>query len=204
MYLKPETQLNSFQNYLRDKAGLDEVGLSALMDMVSYKSFQKGEIVLREGQVCEHVFFVEQGLMRMYSIGNDGKEHILQFAPENWFISDRASIFFGKASSYFIDAVEDVNVAVLDHRFYNEACMRSPAFNIYNEFLLQNHIMHLQNRINLLIGSDAMSRYLDFIELYPDVLVRVPQWMVASYLGITPESLSRIRKDLAKKHSKKA
>ncbi|HNU59732.1 MAG TPA: Crp/Fnr family transcriptional regulator, partial [Aquaticitalea sp.] len=82
--------------------------------------------------------------------------------------------------------------------FIKKASEISHEFRNYNEYLLQNHIRHLQNRINLLIGASAKERYIDFINLYTDLTLRVPQWMIASYLGITPESLSRVRKELAK------
>jgi CRP-like cAMP-binding protein len=90
----------------------------------------------------------------------------------------------------------------LDKTFFDHASEVSPSFRQYNERALQNHIRHLQKRINLLLGAPADKRYLDFIKLYPDLTLRVPQWMIASYLGITPESLSRVRKELAKNNFK--
>ncbi|NBC03944.1 MAG: Crp/Fnr family transcriptional regulator, partial [Bacteroidetes bacterium] len=86
-----------------------------------------------------------------------------------------------------------------DEEFINTASEISPQFRKYNERILQNHIRHLQKRIDQLIGSNAEERYLDFLEKYPDLTLRVPQWMIASYLGITPESLSRVRRELARK-----
>ncbi len=138
-------------------------------------------------------------MVRFYSIDNEGKEHIIQFAPENWFIGDRGSTYFGQPSKFFIDAIEETTVVVLDQDFVESASEISPEFRNYNEYLLQNHIRHLQDRINLLIGASAEKRYLDFIKLYSDLTLRIPQWMIASYLGITPESLSRVRKEIAQK-----
>lgn len=192
----------SFIKYLTDKALVNQQHVQELTGDLLIKVFDKGATVLSEGQICQYVFFVESGLLRLYSIDDDGKEHILQFAPENWFISDRGSVFFNQPSHFFIDCVEDSRVVLLDHAFFEHASNLSPEFRNYNEYLLQNHIRHLQNRIDLLIGAQAEKRYLDFVHLYPDVLMRVPQWMVASYLGITPESLSRVRKELAKRNSK--
>jgi len=88
---------------------------------------------------------------------------------------------------------------VLDN-YYNDYISKLPAYKERNEALLQNHIRQLQNRVNALLGSTAEARYLEFINLYPNIILRVPQWMIASYLGITPESLSRVRKDLAGRH----
>ncbi len=192
----------NFYNYLKDKALVKPPHLQTLVDLVTLKQIKKGDFLLTEGQVCQHAFFVEQGLLRFYSIDEDGKEHIVQFAPENWFISDRGSIYFKQPSNFFIDAIEDATVVMLDQNFMEKASSISTEFRNYNEQLLQNHIRHLQNRINLLIGASAEKRYLDFINLYADLTLRVPQWMIASYLGITPESLSRVRKELARRNYK--
>lgn len=188
----------NFYIYLRNKALIKEEHLSELMKLTSVKEVKRNEILLSEGQVCHYTFFVGKGLLRFYSIDEEGKIHIIQFAPENWFISDRGSVYFQQPSAFFIDAIEDTTVILLDQHFYEEASKISPEFRNYNEYLLQNHVRSLQNRINLLIGASATKRYLDFIKLYSDLTSRVPQWMIASYLGITPESLSRVRKDLTK------
>lgn len=190
--------IQDFQTYLRDQAGVREEHLEALQDLIFTKTYEKGEVLLEKGQICRHVFFVEEGLLRMYNISNEGKEHIIQFAPEGWFVSERNSICFNEPSEYFIDACERTTVALLNQEFVEKASHISSQFRTYNERILQNHIRQLQKRINMLIGTTAEERYLDFIKLYPNLILRVPQWMIASYLGITPESLSRVRKNLVK------
>ncbi|MGY6547328.1 Crp/Fnr family transcriptional regulator [Arthrospiribacter ruber] len=167
---------------------------------ISRKSIKKGDVLLGEGEICQNIFFVESGLLRLFSIDASGKEHIIQFAPENWLISERSSLYFGLPSSYYIDALEDSELVIFDLNFIQTVSSISPEFRVHNEYILQNHIRQLQNRINLLIGANAEERYLDFIKLYPDLTLRIPQWMIASYLGITPESLSRVRKQLAHKN----
>ncbi|MNJ85402.1 Anaerobic regulatory protein [compost metagenome] len=194
----------NFYNYLKNKALVKAEHLAQLTELVSVKEFKKDEFLLSPGQICERALFVEKGLVRFYSIDEEGKEHIVQFAPENWFVGDRESIYFRKPSVYYMDAIEDTTVILFDQHFVETASEISPEFRNYNEYLLQNHIRHLQNRINLLIGASAEKRYLDFIKLYPDLTLRVPQWMIASYLGITPESLSRVRKELSKRNFKPA
>lgn len=192
----------NFQSYLIQNAGLTEKEFLHLSAVLKSKTVGKGQFLLQEGEVCRHTFFVENGLLRSYSIDETGKEHIIQFAPENWFLSDRSSTYFNEPSDFFIEAIEDTKVVLLGHDFISLASETSPNFRQYNEKLLQNHILHMQKRLNLLLGASAEKRYLDFIYLYPNLLLRVPQWMIASYLGITPESLSRVRKDLAKKNYK--
>ena len=166
------------------------------------KSVKKNEVLLRIGESCNYTFFVAKGLLRAYSIDENGKEHILQFAPENWLISDRSTVLFDGVSEQFIDAVEESEVIFIPSDFFEKLAKDSPSFQKFNMLALNNHIRHLHKRINLLISASAEVRYLDFIKLYPDILLRVPQLMVASYLGITPESLSRVRKELAKKNFK--
>lgn len=194
--------MNNFKNYLLNKAGISENDFSTLTQDIEYKTIEKGEFILKAGAVCKHSFFVESGLLRSYTIDENGKEHIIQFASESWIISDRSSLYFDEPSDFYIEAIETTTVVFLNQEFITKACEKSSSFQIFNDKALQNHIRHLQKRINLLLGASAEARYLDFIQLYPDMLLRVPQWMIASYLGITPESLSRVRKELAKRNFK--
>lgn len=176
--------------------------LSIMNENLVEKQIRKNEIILRQGDSCTHTFFVAKGLLRAYTIDEQGKEHILQFAPENWLISDRSSLLFQDNSDQYIDAVEDSKIILMSESFFEKVSAGSPSFRAYNLFALNNHIRFLHKRINLLLSAPAEVRYLDFISLYPDVTLRVPQWMIASYLGITPESLSRVRKELARKNFK--
>lgn len=194
--------LETFHAYLVEKAGMTEDQCRSLSVGIEVQTFEKGQFLLRAGEVCRHVFFVEKGLLRSFTIDESGKEHIIQFAPEYWLMSDRSSTYFDEPSDFFIEAVEETTVVLLDKSFFVKASELSPAFRQYNERALQNHIRHLQKRINLLLGATAEARYLDFVRLYPDLTLRVPQWMIASYLGITPESLSRVRKELARRNFK--
>lgn len=186
-----------FQHYLKEKGGVSEEAFSQLAPGLRAKTATKGEVLLHEGEICKYTFFVEKGLLRSFSIGESGKEHIIQFAPEEWFISDRTSIYFNEPSEFFIEAVEESQVVMVEQEIICLASELSPSFRQFNEKLLQNHILHLQKRVNLLLGATAEKCYLDFVNLYPDLMLRVPQWMIASYMGITPESLSRVRKKLA-------
>lgn len=196
--------MNNFTlaSFLTSHIGIDKDLIGELTEKCKSLRFAKGDFLLRQGEVCKHSFFVEKGLLRYYSIDNKGKEHILQFAPENWFITDRESVYFHQPSHYFIQALEDSMVVLLDEIFLLQLSKQDASFLAFNNTLLHNHIRHLQNRINLLLSATAEERYLDFVKTYPDLLLRVPQSMVASYLGITPESLSRVRKELATKNFK--
>lgn len=186
--------------YLSSHLDVDENEISSIVASCRIKTVQKETFLLRQGEHCGNTFFVENGLLRQYSIDSKGKEHTLSFAPENWFLADRESVYFDLPSPYYIQAQETSKVVLIDENFITMLSDRIPSFTNFNNKLLHNHIRHLQNRIHMLLSASAEQRYLKFIEMYPDILLRVPQTMVASYLGITPESLSRVRKELARKN----
>lgn len=190
----------SFKKYLTSHLDVDETEVLSIVENCTTKTIKKDQFLLRANEQCKHTFFVESGLLRQFSIDEKGKEHILLFAPENWFVSDRESTYFNQPSAYYIQALEESKVVMIDESFTDIISEKFPAFTRFNNRLLHNHIRHLQKRINLLLSAAAEDRYLQFIKMYPDILLRVPQAMVASYLGITPESLSRVRKDLAQKN----
>ena len=197
--------MNNFTltTFLTSNINIDKDILDDLVQNCKHLNISKGNFLLRQGEICRHSYFVESGLLRQYSIDNKGKEHILQFAPETWFVTDRESVYFNQPSDYFIQALEDSTVLQIDESFILHLAEENKSFLEFNNKLLHNHIRHLQKRITQLLSATAEERYLDFIKIYPDILLRVPQSMVASYLGITPESLSRVRKDLADKNFKK-
>lgn len=188
--------------YLTSKLNIDETEISSILANCTTRKVVKGQFLLNENDYCRHAFFVEKGLLRLFSVDEKGKEHVISFAPESWFVTDRESSYFNKPSKYFIQALEDSRVVMIDNDFVQLLSEKFPQFTEFNNRLLHNHIRHLQNRINLLLSATAEERYLQFIAMYPDILLRVPQTMVASYLGITPESLSRVRRELAKRNSR--
>lgn len=189
----------SFRKYLSSQLDVEEDRLSTILESCSVKTFDKGEYLLRAKEHCHNTFFVEEGLLRQYTVDEKGKEHIVSFAPEGWFVSDRESVYFNEPSVYFIQALEHSRVVLIDENLIQKLSREIPGFSAFNNRLLHNHIRHLQKRMTLLLGASAEERYLQFLKMYPDVLLRVPQSMVASYLGITPESLSRVRKALVKR-----
>lgn len=193
---------NPLIRFLESNIPIEKSAVREYLSTLKTRKVKKGEQLLKQGDICKHTFFVEKGLLRYFSIDKKGKENVLQFAPENWFITDRESVYFNQPSKYYIDALEDAEVLVLEKDFVEKITAKNNSFAAFNNKLLHNHIRNLQNRIQLLLSATAEERYLDFIKIYPDILLRVPQTLIASYLGITPESLSRVRKELAAKHKK--
>jgi CRP-like cAMP-binding protein len=195
--------LERFKEYLQAKVELTDEQFGLITDKLKIKEFDKGEMILMKGEISSHVYFVLDGLLRSYSIDSKGKVHIIQFAPEQWWLSERNGILFNEESEFFLDAVETTKVVVLPKDFIMEAAKVVPCISALNNTMLNNAIRFMQRRINMLLSATAEERYLNFIKLYPNLTLRVPQWMIASYLGITPESLSRVRKDLAHRNFRK-
>ncbi|KGE14718.1 Crp/Fnr family transcriptional regulator [Sphingobacterium deserti] len=185
-----------FYAYYSEKGGLSADHFEELKPYYSFKTVPHNTYLLREGEIGHYAFFVESGLLQSFSLDEKGGEHILQFAPENWIIADRASQYFNKPSDYYIKAIEHSTVVFIQPAFMEKASQWSNEFACFLENSLQRNIYIQQKRINSLLAMTAKQRYLSFMDMYPGLLLRVPQWMIASYLGITPESLSRVRREL--------
>lgn len=191
--------LEKFKNYLQERLPLTDQQFDLISKDLKVKTFQKNELILSPGELCTRTYFVLEGLLRSYSIDSKGKVHIIQFAPELWWLAERNSLF-NEASEFNIDAIEPTTAVVIPKEYFLTVAKHVAGFETLNNNMLNNSIRFMQKRINMLLSATAEERYLDFIRLYPNLTLRVPQWMIASYLGITPESLSRVRKDLASKH----
>jgi CRP-like cAMP-binding protein len=193
--------LDQFKDYLRKKITITDEQFELISSGIKIKTFEKNTIILSPGDISQKTYFVTEGLMRCYSVDSKGKANVIQFAPEQWWLSERNS-FFNEPSDFFIDTIEPTTALIITKNFFNDAAIHVPCLHDLNNTMLNNSIRFMQKRINMLLSATAEERYLDFIKLYPNLTLRVPQWMIASYLGITPESLSRVRKDLAHKHFK--
>ena len=194
--------LENLADYLKNRLNITLAQANEAVSCLKTKTFKKGQILLSPDDLKSDAYFVNNGLLRYYSIDEKGKEHIIQFAPENWMLTDRDTTIFNEASSFYIEAVEETEVVIIKNNFFPSIQNIVPEILELNILMLHNSIRFMQKRINMLLSATAEERYLNFIKLYPNLTLRVPQWMIASYLGITPESLSRVRKDLAKKHFK--
>ena len=188
------------RKYLLSNAKINLPLLDECLSFQKVKFYAKGEFLVRAGDISRYIYFVEKGLLRTFYLDEKGREHILQFAPENWISADHESIYYQNPTMYYIQALEESQIHLLDQTFFDRLASVDQVFNQFNIRLLHNHINQLQKRIISLIANSAEERYRSFSQHYPDIIARVPQIMVASYLGIAPESLSRIRREMAQKH----
>lgn len=161
------------------------------------KKLRKRQYMLQEGDVCKYNAFVSKGLLRSYTIDNKGTEHILQFAFEGWWIGDIYSFLTEKPSSFNIEALEDCELLLLTKPSMDLLLEKLPAFERYFRILFQNNLIATQKRLMGTLSETAEEKYTNLINNFPGCLQRVPQHMIASYLGITRETLSRIRSQMA-------
>lgn len=157
------------------------------------KRLRKKQYFLEEGNVCTYTGFILTGAMRQFSVDDAGAEHILQLAIENWWVVDRDSYMNQTPSRYFIEAWEDTELLLLP-RPQLEVILQIPAIKgMFWQMSENNHIAS-QKRVDDTISLSALKRYENFQRLYPQIIQRFPQHIIASYLGITKETLSRARK----------
>lgn len=188
-----------FQHYLDQKITLTPQETEKIRSCAVVKKLRKRQYLLQEGDVWKYDAFITKGCVRTYSIDEKGVEHIMGFAIENWWTGDRESLLSGQPSRYNIDAIEDSELVLFTHANFEMLCRDISAFNNMIHQILQRSFIAQQNRIQAALSYTAEEKYLQFIDKYSDFAVRIPQSMIASYLGITPETLSRIRKQTAKK-----
>ncbi len=161
--------------------------------------YRKRQYVLQEGNQCNRMNFVVRGCLRLYTIDEKGNTHILQFAAENWWLTDIGSFYGKKESKLNIDALEDTMVLQISFENLTFLYDQAPKFNRIFRVLIENSHVALQNRLLQNISSTAEERYLSFVQTYTHLYNRLPQTQIAAYLGITPEFVSRIRNSQIKK-----
>ena len=163
------------------------------------RKLRKNQFLLNEGEICTHIGFVNSGCLREYNIDSKGTEHIIQFAIEDWWVSDLNSFLSGNPAEYNIDALQDSEVLLLEKSSRDELLEKCPKMERFFRLLIEANHVSTHQRIADSLSSSAEERYLKFIKTYPKLIEIIPQSQIASYLGITPQSLSRIRKELIQK-----
>ncbi|TLV02786.1 Crp/Fnr family transcriptional regulator [Dyadobacter luticola] len=183
-----------FKKYLTDKITLTEEELALIASVSHIKHLRKRQYLLQEGDVWQLHAFVCKGFLRTYSVDNKGQEHIMTFAPEYHWAGDRSSLTSGLPSKFNIEALEESDILLIKKQDFEMLCTAIPAFNDLINNILQRSFVVNQDRIHANITYTAEEKYQDFVSKFPAIANRVPQHMIASYLGISPETLSRVRK----------
>ncbi len=177
---------------------LDEDERSFFLSLLEPRTLQRRKLYLEAGEVCRNSAFVIDGALKGFTVDRDGKEHILSFAIPDWWIADMYSLLSEKPAMLNIQAVADSQVLILSRENQNLLYLKVPKFERFFRILVENALIANQQRLIDNMSATAEERYLSFLEKYPTIPSCVPQHNIASYLGITPEFLSKIRSRMAR------
>lgn len=191
--------LDIFKEYVKSKTPFTDEQFELVKPYLITVNVSKGTVLLKAGEVCDYIYFVASGCLRSYIEDENNKSHVIEFASENWWMGDPYSLFGRSPSIFSIDAVEDSEVIFTGRDFYAAMPVSFPNFYMLYIYYMHESLRSIQLRLRHLLGSNGDERYLQFVATYPELAVRLPQHMIASYLGVSPESLSRIRNKLAQK-----
>lgn len=188
-----------FFQTLINKVPFNNEELEVIKTYLTPKKLRKKQYLLQEGDVCKFIAFVEKGSLRSYSIDEKGAERIIQFALEGWTISDLYSFLTAEPANYNIDALEDAELVLISKSAHEELLKTMPKYETWIRIQITGAYIAMQRRLTSIISLSLEERYANFTTLYPDIAQRVPQHMIASYMGLTPETLSRVRNRLSNK-----
>lgn len=179
---------------IRKFVDLSESEVVVFNRFVATHQLKKKEILLQGNKVCTSLYYVEKGCLRMYFINNRGVEQITQFALDGWWISDYQSFMNHTPSDYYIQAIEESGIVSIDSQNLDLLLTEIPQLERYFRLVMQKAVAGAQVRSKLMYELSKEEFYMHFSTSFPEFMLRVPQYMIASYLGLTPEYLSELRK----------
>jgi CRP-like cAMP-binding protein len=185
-----------FFQTLKNKVPFSDEELAVVKTYLTPKKLRKKQYLLQEGDVCKFIAFVEKGALRSYSVDDKGVERIIQFALEGWTISDLYSFLTAEPATYNIDALEDSELVLISKAAHEELLKTLPKYETWMRIQITGAYIAMQKRLTSIISHSLEERYAAFTSVYPEIVQRVPQHMIASYMGLTPETLSRVRKKM--------
>ena len=184
----------TFIDHIKKFVELSETEEQILINSTKSQSFRKKENLLSNGQVCRSLYFVEKGCLRMFFINSKTAEQITQFALEGWWLTDYFSFMGNQSSEYYIQAIEASQIISIDIKVFDDLLNDLPQLERYFRIIMQKNLAASQLRTKYLYEMSKEEFYHHFSTSFPDFVQRVPQYMVASYLGLTPEYVSELRK----------
>jgi len=187
--------LSNVSKYIQLNDGEKEIFLAYLQ----LKSIRKKDLLLNQGEICKYSIFVTSGCLRGFTVDKNGDEHVLSFAPSNWWIADIYSLISQKPGILNIEALEDTGIILLSKTNQEKLYTEVPKFERFFRILTENSLVANQQRIIDNMSLTAEERYNIFCKRYPTLIYNLPQKQIASYIGITPEFLSRMKAMLVRK-----
>lgn len=184
----------SLVEHIRRFVELNENEILVLNTHIRTIRLNRKDYLLKEGQVCNSLFFVEQGCLRMFYINKKLSEQITQFALEGWWLADHFSFMDNIPSEYYIQTIEKSTILAIDHSQFDNLLQEIPQLDRYFRIIMQKAVASAQHRSRLEFEMSKEEFYTHFSTSFPEFIQRVPQYMIASYLGLSPEYLSELRK----------
>ncbi|OJJ14811.1 hypothetical protein BKI52_40340 [marine bacterium AO1-C] len=186
--------IDSLLQTITSKITLNQAEIDFFCSLWKPRFLKKGQYLVQAGDVCKYDSFVVKGCLKIFHTNwQTGQEYILSFSLEDWWASDLESFVKQRAATYDIQALEDCQLLQIDYPSFQELLKQIPQFERYFRIITENYLFSLQKRILGTISQTKEERYKAFIKQYPQINKRLPQYLIASYLGITPEFLSKIR-----------
>ncbi|MEH6536232.1 MAG: Crp/Fnr family transcriptional regulator [Psychroserpens sp.] len=184
---------HNFINFINNYVALTEEERKIILSKVSLRKYLKGQYVVQQGDVCRYSGFIISGCTRTFYVDDDGEEHIVMFSIENWWASEIGSFVSQKPSDYNVQCIEDTELIQLLFEDQEELFKAVPKLERFFRLILEQAFVASQKRIVSSFSLSAKDQYIQFTKQYPEIEKRIPQYMVASYLGITKEFLSKIK-----------
>jgi CRP-like cAMP-binding protein len=189
----PVSMLDFFETYIKAHSTFSNEEIATIKSVAISKRLKKKQYLLRPGDICRFHTFVCSGCLRSYRLGSDGAEHILSFSPDNHWVSDQVSLSKGTPSDDYIDALEDSDIIQVSADNFRSLIREIPNFDMLHTKIVTEDCGRNRDRIYMMISHQAEERYRQFVRSYPQLYHRIPLFMIASYLGVTRETLTRIR-----------
>ena len=184
--------------YIANHVKLTSEEESIFLSKVKHRNYLKGQFVVQQHDTCQYLSFVQSGCLKTFHIDPDGQEHIIRFAIENWWTADLDSFISQTPAQCNVQCLENTELVQFSRANLDQLYLEIPQFERFFRIIFQNAFVHSEKRVIANFSLSAKARYLIFQEQYPQIEQRVPQYMIASYLGITKEFLSKIRNQLMK------
>lgn len=191
------TEYEPILNNIKKYVALNNEDEEQFISIIRETHVKKRQFIVQPGFVCSHQTYVVKGAFRSYFVNDEGIDHTIQFAIDDWFISDFNSYISQKPASLFIEALENSIIHQIGYNEVEQLCAKNQKFEHFFRVVAQKSFAFSQRRVLSNLNKTAEERYLEFQSMYPDIIQRVPQYALASYLGMTPEFLSKIRKKIA-------
>jgi len=183
-------------DYINRLVQLDEEEEKKLCDLISYRKLLKGQYFLQQGDVCKFSGFLVSGCTKTFFVDEDGQEHVVMFAIEDWWTSDMGSYISQKPADFNVQCLENTTLIQLSYENQQELLREIPKLERFFRLIIERAFVSSQKRIVRNLSMSAKDRYLHFRNVYPKIEQRIPQYLIASYLGITKEFLSKIKSQL--------